>query len=366
MDLFDRGGPAEGINGIAYRDNGHIRINPDEPLLDPNTFPPLPYSRVPVERYLGRTILGSRTLNYHSSVGCPFLCGFCAVAAISRARWIGLAADRVATDLLEFRDRYGVNAVEFHDNNFFVSERRTAEIADRLKGASIRWWGEARPDTVLRYDDSTLLAMQRAGCAMIFFGAESGSPEVLQAMNKGGTQTPDTVLSLADRLSRFNIIPEFSFVLGTPAPDVRATLEQDIAFIRAVKRVNPESEIAIYLYSPVFFEDAELFRAAEAHAFAYPKRLEDWLRPPWDVHDLRRRPVAPWLSPGLRRRVHTFDKVLNARYPSRADLHLRPWQRALLRTLGSWRYALRWYHMPYEVMAAQKLFRYRQPQEEGL
>jgi radical SAM superfamily enzyme YgiQ (UPF0313 family) len=262
--------------------------------------------------------------------------------------------------------RYGVDAVEFHDNNFFVSENRTAAIAGRLAGAGIRWWGEARPDTVMRYDDATLRAMQHGGCRMIFFGAESGSAEVLLAMSKGGTQTPDTVLALADRLRRFSLIPEFSFVLGTPAGDVETTVEQDITFIRAVKEVNPESEIVIYLYSPVLFEDAELYRSARAHDFVYPERLEDWLLPPWDAHDMRRRPVAPWISPAVRRRIHEFDRVLNARFPTKTDIHLRPWQRLLLGGLGTWRYSLKFYNAPYELLALHRLFRYRQPREEGL
>src|SRR5262249_51796285 len=38
----------------------------------------LPYHRMDVRRYIGRTCLGTRTISYHSSFGCPFLCGFCA------------------------------------------------------------------------------------------------------------------------------------------------------------------------------------------------------------------------------------------------------------------------------------------------
>jgi len=36
-----------------------------------------------------------------------------------------------------------------------------------------------------------------------------------------------------------------------------------------------------------------------------------------------------------------------------------------LRLMGSWRYLSSFYFMPYEVMAAQKILRYRQPEVEG-
>ena len=32
-----------------------------------------------MEKYLGKTYLGQKTLAYHSSIGCPFTCSFCAV-----------------------------------------------------------------------------------------------------------------------------------------------------------------------------------------------------------------------------------------------------------------------------------------------
>ena len=141
-------------------------------MIDPNELLPRPYDKIDLLPYIGKTYVGSRTINYHSSVGCPFLCGFCAVAAVYKARWIGLSADRIAGDLLWFKKQYEVNAVEFHDNNFFTSERRTAEFAERIQGHGFGWWGEARPDTLMQYDESTWKLMKRSGCKMIFFGAE--------------------------------------------------------------------------------------------------------------------------------------------------------------------------------------------------
>src|SRR5262249_39317090 len=169
-------------------------------------------------------------------------------------------AAAVAEEVLRFRDQYGVNAVEFIDNNFFVAEYRTGEIAERLRGRGITWWGEARPDTLMEFSDATWRSMRDGGCKMIFFGAESSSNEVLAQMDKGGTQNSDTVLQLAERAKQFGVVPEFSFVLGTPSDDVDAQIEQDIRYIRRIKAINPQSEIVIYVYSPVCFDDAGLLQ----------------------------------------------------------------------------------------------------------
>src|SRR5262249_25569609 len=159
------------------------------------------------------------------------------------------------------------------DNNFFVAEHRTREISERLEGAGITWWGEARPDTLMDFSDSTWRQMKNGGCKMIFFGAQSSSNEVLAPMDKGGPQSADTVLQLAERSRQFGIIPEFSFVLGTPTENVDGQIERDIQYIRRIKAINPESEIVIYVYSPVSFDDAGLLHEARRLGFDFPKNL---------------------------------------------------------------------------------------------
>ncbi|HZY10599.1 MAG TPA: radical SAM protein [Bacteroidota bacterium] len=361
---LESGGSLESIKGLSYK-NEAIRHNPDQELIDPNTLTPLPYHKVNISRYIGKTYLGTKTVNYHSSVGCPFLCGFCAVAAVYQARWMGLTPERITNDLLWFRDNYQINAVEFVDNNFFTSEHRTHEFADRINGKGITWWGEARPDTLLQYADSTLKLMKQSGSKMIFLGVESSSQKVLRFMNKGGTQTPDTALALADKMRGIGIIPEFSFVLGTPSDTVEEDLEQDLQYIRQLKQINPECEIVIYVCSPVFFEAAELYQAASAFGFAYPSKLDDWLLPHWQRHDLRKNPVTPWLKDRLRIRIKNFERVLNAYFPTKSDLKLTTMQHRILHFLGSWRYRLSLYDFAYEVALIQKLVRYRQPEIEG-
>ena len=70
-----------------------------------------------------------------------------------------------------------------------------------LAALELRWWCEARVDTVLGYSDETLRALKRAGSTMIFFGAESGSDWVLRQMNK--QLKAEQTLALAERIRHF-------------------------------------------------------------------------------------------------------------------------------------------------------------------
>jgi radical SAM superfamily enzyme YgiQ (UPF0313 family) len=366
IDALENGADVGGIPGLSFRRGSEIIHNSKRPVTDPNTLPPVPYHRVDVKRYIGKTYLGSRTMSYHSSFGCPFLCGFCAVAAIYKGRWTGKTARDVVAEVLMFKAKYGVNAVEFIDNNFFVAEKRTLEIASGLMGHGIGWWGEARPDTLMLYSDATWRTMRESGCKMIFFGAESSSENVLELMDKGGTQTPDTVLEIAARAKAFDIIPEFSFVLGTPSDDVDGQIDRDIRYIRRIKEINPKSEIVIYVFSPVFFDDADLLQKAREHGFTFPEQLEEWLDPKWTAFDLRKYPLTPWLKPRHFEKIFNFERVLNARFPTVSDIKLKTWQTGILKTLGGWRYKAGFYKAPWEIrLVANRLFRYRQPEIEG-
>jgi radical SAM superfamily enzyme YgiQ (UPF0313 family) len=366
--------PLDHIQSLAFKaPEGHIVKTPKEPLLEYDDLPDLPYEKLnrfyPLERYLGKSYLGKRTIAYHSSFGCPFKCAFCAVVPIYEARWNGKSAEKIAKDVLYLKEKYGGDAVEFHDNNFFVSEKRTVEFARLIKGHGITWWGEARIDTLDKYSDESLTLMHEAGCKMIFFGAESGSDQLLQFMDKGGKQTGSQILRFAERLRKFGIIPEYSFVLGWPAANEAEALKQvdaEIAFIRKVKNVNPATEIILYVYSPVPTEGSNMFEKAKTLGFHFPEKLEDWLNPEWEQFDLRKNPLTPWLTPNVVDKIKNFETVINAYYPTVSDIKLTPFQRRVMRAAASWRYRWNLYAYPYELKVLQRYWlKYRQPETEG-
>ena len=148
----------------------------------------------------------------------------------TRNAWSRLNARlRFSTHLVT---QYGADSVQFYDMNFFLKEDHALELAKRIEHLNLRWWCEARVDIMSRYSDKTFEALKRAGCTMIFFGAESGSDWALKEMKKG--ITTDQTITMAERIKKFGIIPEFSFVIGNPGDPERDTRET-LAFIRKLK-----------------------------------------------------------------------------------------------------------------------------------
>ncbi|MDN3583231.1 B12-binding domain-containing radical SAM protein [Mucilaginibacter flavus] len=372
IDALEKHQPYEFIKNLIYKVDGKITKTIKEDLLDQDSLPPLPYDKLgnfyPLQKFLGKTYLGEHTMAYHSSIGCPFTCSFCAVVPIYEARWKAKSAQNVYKDVKYIKDKYGADAIEFHDNNFFVSEKRAVEFAKLIEPENMTWWGMARIDTMDKFKDSSLEAIRRSGCKCIFFGAESGNDEVLLQMDKGGTQTGEQIIRFAERLKKFDIIPEYSFVLGTPASSpekVQAQIDFDINFIKKVKAVNPNTEIVIYTYTPVPTEGSELFRQVEAEGFKYPQTLDDWVSPAWESFDLRKNPLTPWLTADMIDKIRNFETVLNGVYPTVTDIKLNELKRKAIKFVSTIRYKANLYKYPYEIKLLQRLWEYRQPEIQG-
>jgi len=372
IEALENNTPYEFIKNIIYKSGDKIVKTVKEDLFEQDPLPPLPYDKLNeiynIKKYLGRTYLGERTLAYHSSIGCPFTCSFCAVVPIFEARWKAKSAQNVYKDIKYIKDKWGADAIEFHDNNFFVSEKRTVEFAKLIKPEKMSWWGMARIDTMDKFSDESLALISEAGCRIIFFGAESGNNLILDQLDKGGTQTGDQIIRFAERLKKFNIIPEYSFVLGTPAPtpeQVEAQIDFEIDFIKKVKRVNPRTEIVLYTYSPVPTEGSTLFKQVQEAGFRYPQVLEDWISPAWENFDMRKNPLTPWLTPEMIDKIRDFETVLNGVYPTVTDIRLSMLKRKAIQAVAGLRYKVNMYKYPYEIKLLQKVWKYRQPEIQG-
>jgi anaerobic magnesium-protoporphyrin IX monomethyl ester cyclase len=366
VDILRSRGLLNRVGGLSWKAGADIVNNPVQPLTNLDDLPELPYHRVAMDRYIHKNYLGDRTMAHNSSFGCPFACSFCAVVAMSNRRWLAQSPARLERVMRHLVTIYGVDAVQMHDMDFFISEARTAEFAERIAGLGLRWWGLGRVDTLMQYSDATWDTMARSGLKMIFSGAESGSDEALERMNKGGKSSAALTLDLARRMRSYRIVPEFSFVLGCP-PDPLKDVETTFDFIRRIKQINPATEIVLYTYTPVPL-DGSLYTEAKRLGFAFPETLEQWASPAWEQLSMRRGDGIPWMDSStgnIRRRVRNFERVINAYYPTVTDLRLTGWRRAALKAVSSLRYALKWYDAPYELRALHRLIQYQRPETTG-
>ncbi len=236
-----------------------------------------------------------------------------------------------------------------------------SEQAEQLAPLGLRWWAEGRVDAVLRYSDATLRAIRRAGAKMIFFGAESGSDQVLKEMNKRITSAQ--TLELAARIRQFDIVPEFSFVFGNPGDPTRDT-QETIQFVRRLKKLNPDAEIIVQHYVPTPHPDGMYGNVEDKIEF--PRTPDEWASERWYNFTIRHDPQLPWLPRSVKNRIDNFELVISSRWPTVQDIYLPSWGRAALKALSSWRYSLGFYDWPVELQCVQRVIELRKPRLESL
>ena len=179
----------------------------DKQIYGPNNIQDLddlpPYKWELLHRYWPKARDIGRKFQIFLSRGCPYKCTFCMERAKTEYKWRAYSAER-AIDELKRLSR--VTPLE----NWVVN------LADPLFGFRRRWrrqvlrgiidnklfprqyWTLTRSDD-LDEEDVSLLAKARFS---IGIGLESGSPDMLMAMNKGNT--PDKYLGAMMRLARLS------------------------------------------------------------------------------------------------------------------------------------------------------------------
>jgi radical SAM superfamily enzyme YgiQ (UPF0313 family) len=341
------------IAGIAFRlRDGSHHVAPERPWRGPNELPAPPYHKINVAQYLRPTILGPRSGVYQASIGCPFGCNFCGVISVFGRREKVQAPERTAEHLGFLAREHGMDSVHFYDNNFFLNEAHAREVAAALRPLGLRWWCEARVDTLGRFSDETWRGLKAAGLTMVFCGAESGSDEVLTKMNKG--TTTDQIAHAAAKCGEHGIIPEFSFVFGDPDEPERE-IDNTLAFIRRLKAINPAMELISYFYTPTP-QRKDTYGGVDPTATT-PDSLEEWIEPQWVDWMTHENPHTPWLEPRLKARVDDFELVLKSRFPSVHDKRTRSWGKALGRIAARRRWASEQYDDPRLLRTIRQLAR---------
>jgi radical SAM superfamily enzyme YgiQ (UPF0313 family) len=201
---------------------------------------------------------------------------------------------------------------------------------------------------------------------MAYIGAESPSDWLLHDIRKG--TRPDQTLAAIEACRGHGVTPELSFMLAPPQ-DPEGETEKTLEFIRLIKRRYPETEVMIYIYTPLppspDAASASVARAASELRYrngtpvAFPSTADEWAEPQWHAYWCHS--GAPWLSPRLRQRIHDFTTVLGCRFPTIMDIRAPSLGKGALRALASWRYAYRKYNRPWELDLCKKVIHLHDP-----
>jgi len=130
-----------------------------------------------------------------AQLGCPFQCGFCGGRESPMLRRIRMRSIQSIIDEMTFlHEQYGYTGFMFYDDELNVNKKMVelmneiSNLQDRL-GIEFRLRGFAKAELLT---EEQAKSMYRAGFRQLLTGFESGSPQILENINKRATRDDNT------------------------------------------------------------------------------------------------------------------------------------------------------------------------------
>ncbi len=188
------------IKGIGYKDVSGIHINEMPNYVNLNNLPDLPYYLLDINKYITKRDSFQRCLTLETSRGCPHNCSFCSNPVIHKRKWRCLNVDNIIKKVNYLQGRFNLDGVIFQEDNFFVNMQRIKEFCEKISINNIGWKANCRIKYLLDKDQSFLEMLEKSGCRVLQFGAESGSDRILNLLNKG--ISADDILKVNKKLAK--------------------------------------------------------------------------------------------------------------------------------------------------------------------
>jgi hypothetical protein len=229
------------IAGIAFCENGEIRVSGKRPLIEPLDSLPFPLRSRRFLETVGGNILASR--------GCYGQCSFCYINNFyaKGCGWRGRSPENVSQEIADLYPRLTARSIYFVDANFFgrgsPGRKRARDIVERLRQWSDLSFGiECRSNDL---DEELVECMAQAGLRQVFLGIESASKASLARMKKGVRL--DAQANAIRMLQAHGVEINLGFIMFEPdtgLADVRANFD----FLRANGMLNHLSCTVNVLY----------------------------------------------------------------------------------------------------------------------
>jgi radical SAM PhpK family P-methyltransferase len=170
-----------------------------------------------------------RTIQTRTARSCAFKCSFCNYP--TRAGALTLASTETVEKELDSMRALGVQNVVFIDDTFNVPLPRFKNLCRMMikNNYGFNWYSYFRCSNS---DEEAFDLMAESGCKGVFLGIESGSPTILENMNKSATI--ERYAKGIEMLRRRGILTFGSFIVGFPG-ETAETVEETINFIRETR-----------------------------------------------------------------------------------------------------------------------------------
>ena len=277
LDILVAGDGEESIFA-ALADGTPKLIDADDPksslFLDNSRLNLLPYPArhlVDVESY-HYAIDGERALSLIAQLGCPFECGFCGGRASPFLRKIRMRSiENIIGEMKLMHQSYGVKGFMMYDDELNVNKQMVAlmrAIADVQSdlGVDFKLRGFIKSEL---FTEEQAEVMFKAGFRQILIGFESGSPRILENINKKATRDDNT--RCVEIAHKHGLKVKALMSIGHPGESVE-TIEETHKWLLEVKPDDFDvTIITTYPGSPYYDDAVPDKKHTGVWIYTYPK-----------------------------------------------------------------------------------------------
>jgi anaerobic magnesium-protoporphyrin IX monomethyl ester cyclase len=257
------------VQGIAYRQNGKVVVNPSSPLIENLDKLPYPaYDLVDMEQYLSPKKIGYRSfqdkaISMITSRGCPFDCCFCAVHLHMGQKFRAHSSEYVLSHIQFVVDKFKVKNIFFEDDNLTLDIKRFEAICDGIIERKIKISWETpngvRADCL---NMELLKKMKRSGASSIFVGVESGDQNVLDKVICKSLDLK-RVVEFAKDAKQIGLKTGAFYIIGFPG-ETKENMQRTVDFALKLKR---DYDVGMHLFMATPSYGTRLYEDCKAKGY---------------------------------------------------------------------------------------------------
>lgn len=249
---------ARKLPGLAYQLGEETVQNPRRPVIrDVDALPFPAWDLIDVDRYrrVWEEHHGYFSMNMVTTRGCPYHCNWCA-KPIWGQRYNSRSPENVAREMAWLKTTFAPDHIWFADDIMGLKPGWWSEFARWVEAydARLPFKCLSRADLIVRSQDD-IDALQRAGCDIVWMGAESGSQKILNAMEKG--TTVEQIYEATNRLHAAGVRVGFFLQFGYPG-ETREDIELTLQMVRDCRPDDVGMSVSYPLPGTKFYESVKI------------------------------------------------------------------------------------------------------------